>query len=360
LQVLPRSTTAIVIVLSAGSLAAVLTSSWILDDAAPPPLAARAHHPAEPPPGETPAAVAPAPEEPVVTEPDPEPSSAPASGPTQQPSALPAGDACSCERPDSVLWRLPLPRLSTLMIEQRARSHKDHQHIEMELAIVNNGREPLKEISLGVDFFEGEDKEPTKRRPLYYESWLQPGAAIKWHVEARGTSFVVTNPRKELLASEEVAGADAFAELLGANHRPVRLHAAMMLAYLGDPRAKEGAAKLRGALREEEASYLDRVLAAAEPSIACEIRGQTTHDGHTVKLCAHNRGSQERSGLSMRVRGLDREFDFRNPVAAPPIVVTEKRFDLPGNWPPGQGRWVSANLPNEGREVKSYEVFIGE
>src|SRR5690606_16286495 len=183
------------------------------------------------------------------------------------------GAGCRCERADSALWSLEFPRLSTLLIEQKSRPHKDHRHLELELAVVNNGNQRLREVNLMVQFYEGDAKRPTKQRPLHYPASLRPGQAIKWHVEARGTSFSVHNPVRDVLQSEQLASADDFAELLTANHRPVRLHAAMMLSFLRDDRAKGGALKLREALRESEAPYLDRVLATQSDLLTCDWRG---------------------------------------------------------------------------------------
>jgi hypothetical protein len=359
LALLPRSATAIVIVLSAGSLAAVLTSSWILGGGAAPRAAVQAVAPAPARPSEPPRQVA-------AAMPDaPEAPPAPAASQPDQPDPLavdtaPLGESCTCERSDSVLWRLPFPRLSTLMIEQHSRSHNDHHHIELELAVINNGQEDLSEISLSVDFFEDEGKTSTKHRPLYYASTLRPGQAIKWRVEARGTSFLVNNPNAEVLAPDGLASADAFADLLNANHRPVRLHGAMMLAYHGDPRAIQGATELSSALREEEGPYLERVSAAARSTIACQIRSQGHLDGNTVQLCAFNRSKEAKDSLSLRLRGLDRMFDFRNPVAPPPVVAVEKTFDLPGALDPTEGRWLSLEVPNQGvrSRVESFEAFL--
>lgn len=366
LRALPRSTAAVVIVLSAGSLAAVLTSSWILDAPEPrrayaPPLEARREPRFEDLVAETPApAAAPPPQ--VVASAQVEPAtSAPPSNAVAVAESAEGGQPCHCPRADSVLWRFPLPRLSTLLISQRLRVHKEHHHVELELAVVNNGKEPLKEISLQVQFYEDEGKAHTKDRALYYEAALHPGQAIKWHVEARGSSFVINNPLHATLTEGDLATADAFAELLNANHRPVRLHGAMMLAYLDDPRARPGATKLKEALREEEAAFLDRVLMATSSTIACDTRSQATRDGSKVELCVFNRTSKELADLGLKVRGLDREFDFRNPVAAPPLIVTEKVFSLPGVWPPNEGRWVGVEMaaPSEAEQpLKTFEAFV--
>lgn len=372
LYLLPRSATAMVIVLSAGSLAAILTSSWILDGGsarAPSAIRAEADRFAtveveRAGPASSPAAPAdPSEPEEATNGPPAAAFSAAASLPAAS-SAAPSADAaplggqCSCERPDSVLWRLPLPRLSTLMIEQRSRSHEDHHHIELELAVVNNGQTDLEKVSLSVDFFEGEGKTPTKHRPLYYENALVPGQAIKWSVEARGTSFVVNNPNDDVLTADAIGDADAFAKLLEANHRPVRLHGAMMLAYHGDPRAAAGAAELASALREEEGPYLERVLAAARATVACDIRSRAHLEGSTVELCAFNRGKEAKDSLSLSVRGLDRVFDFRSPVAPPPVVVAERSFILPGVLAAGEGRWLSLEVPTRGQQVQSFEAFL--
>jgi hypothetical protein len=246
------------------------------------------------------------------------------------------------------------------MIEQRLRSHEDHHHIDLELAVVNNSQTALDEVALSVDFFENDGKTPTKHRPQYYESTLGPGKAIKWSVDARGTSFVVNNPNEQVLDPDGIASNDAFAELLTANHRPVRLHGAMMLAYHGDPRAAQGATELASALREEEGPYLERVLAASRATIACEIRSQAHLQGNTVQLCAFNRGKQPENSVSLRVRGLDRVFDFRSPVAPPPIVVAERTFELPDALEAGEGRWLSVEIPSQSsrQQSESFEAFL--
>ena len=45
----------------------------------------------------------------------------------------------------------------------------------------------------------------------------------------------------------------------------------MMLAFLGDPRAREGALELREALREDEAPYLARLLQALGELRVCQL-----------------------------------------------------------------------------------------
>ncbi len=364
IRLLPRSTFAIVIVFSAMTLGAVLTSNWLLTAPEvereattrpePPPVAASDSTAANTIPTEpTPAAT-----QPPTANPEPEPEPTP-----EAEGTIVAGEPCECERSDSALWSLQFPRLSTLLIEQRNRPHKEHQHLEIELAVINNGNTTLDEVNLMVHFYEGEggEKRLTKDRPLHYGAPLRPAQAIKWHVQARGTSFSVSNPLAQVLPEDEkeLAGVEAFAELLRANHRPVRLHGAMMLAYLGDQRAKAGALELRKALRESEGPYLDRVLATQSDLISCDWQWSDGGRVRDVAACVYNSSSKpiERAGLA--VRALDRVFDYRNPVAPPPLVIAEAVMKLPGTFPPEQGRRVVAKLDTDnpdGRIAETLEI----
>jgi hypothetical protein len=155
------------------------------------------------------------------------------------------------------------------------------------------------------------------------------------------------------------AGVEGFAELLRANHRPVRLHGAMMLAYLGDQRAKAGALDLRKALRESEGPYLDRVLATQGDLISCDWQWSESGRVRDVAACVYNTSSKpvERAGLA--VRALDRVFDSRNPVAPPPLVIAESVVKLPGTFAPQQGRRVISKLDTDnpdGRIPETLEV----
>lgn len=374
IRYVPRSTLAVIIVLSAGALAFVLTTSWLVDDdrqtrsergglgttAARGPLEAapipQDKGVAPPPPSATqlsePSTVAALP-------PQPNSASSAATTPTE---SVTAGEACRCARAESALWSLEFPRLSTLLIEQRTRPHKEHQHLELELAVVNNGNTTLEEVNLAVQFYEDEGKTETRLRPLHYPGALRPGQAVKWSVEARATSFVVNNPLKDVLkqSSDSLAPADRFAELLNANHRPVRLHAAMMLAYLGDPRAKAGALRLREAFSELEMPYLDRVLATQGDLISCDW-GATEQGRHRdVSACVFNVGSVPAARPGVKVRALDRVFDYRNPTGSPPLVIAEKVSAVTGPLPPGQGVRVAVSLDTDnadGKLPQAFEIF---
>ncbi len=355
IRFLPRSTLAVIIVLSATTLSVVLTSNWLLRGSERPARIAAAPPPPEPAPP-PPAAAAP------VPEPEPEPESEPESEPTADDAeTVTSGDSCQCQRAESALWGLRFPRLSTLLIEQKSRAHKEHHHLEIELAVINNGNTKIPEVNLLVQFYENEGKTPTKERPLHYGATLRPGQAIKWHVEARGTSFTVHNPIREVIEDDkELADAETFAELLKANHRPVRLHGAMMLAYLGDPRSKGGALKLREALREAEAPYLDRVLATQGDLITCDWRVADSGRVRQMSTCVFNTSGKRLSHIGLKARALDRVFDYRNPVAPPPTVIAEKLVQLDGELAPQEGTIavVAIDTDNpDGKVPKAFELF---
>lgn len=371
---MPRSSLGIIIVFTAGSLAAILTSSWVLqDDKRSPRVARESQEQAAPDRDVAPVAILPHParSEPAVaamlhpsarTTQIQVATEAPTSAPPGTGAVLGPGAPCVCRRSDSALYQVAFPKQSTLLIAQSSRAHKDHFHLELELGVVNNSKEVLDEVNLLVNFYEQEGKKPTKDRPLHYGSALVPGQAVKWHVEARGTSFLVHNPVTAVLdpAAGELAPADAFAELLNANHRPVRLHGAMMLAFLGDERAKAGAVSLREALRENEAPYLERLMMALGDLASCNWQVSETGRLRQVNACVYNRSSVRQQDLAIKVRALDRVFDHRSPVAEPPQVIAEKVWRLEGAYEPGTGRVVGVEFDtdnSDGKIPKAFEVF---
>lgn len=358
---LPRSTLAIIITLSATGIAFVLTAARFASNSADTSHAAR---PPEPPAVVLPPAAAPSVAVAAVM-PTPPVTSAVQAAPASDDAApvqAPPAQACECKRADSILWDQGFPRLSTLLISSANRAHKDHVHLELELGVVNNSNEAIPEVNLMVQFFEDEGRTPMKERPLHYAGPLRPGQAVKWHVEARGTSFLVHNPIREVLsATGAYAPAAEFAELLKANHRPVRLHGAMMLAFLGDPRAREGAAKLQEALRESEQPYLERVLQAQGDMISCDWRASTEGRVRRVSACVFNASAAPQKGLAVRVRGLDRPFDHRSPVSTPPRVLVEQTWALPFEVAPRTGQSVEFSLDTtnpEGTVPVGFEFLV--
>lgn len=358
---LPRSTTAVVITMTAALLGAVLTASWVSRTPQEPTerrLAERERFAGEPlraarplETAETPAVAAPA--APPTATPAPQETTTPvaptpATAPAAPSGVAPLAGACSCPRAESVLWRDGIPRMSTVLIERRAHQHHGHDHLDLELGVVNNSNQPIAEVSLLVQFYERDPAPSTKRtptfdRPLYFEGPFLPGQAIKWHVEARGNDFDVIGAPQEMLdpAGADAAPANLLAELLKANHRPIRLHGAMMLSWLGDPRAKDGALSMREALREDEAPYIDRLTWTFGEIRTCQVEAGEGASARTVRVCVFNTAGEPRKNLALRMRALDRSFTHRTPVEAPPLVLAEHTYKLAGELGPKQGSFAS-------------------
>ncbi|MET0790270.1 MAG: hypothetical protein ABW061_02000, partial [Polyangiaceae bacterium] len=286
---LPRTTAAIVMSLTALTLAFVLMVRWLLTSDPAHELAAHAPRLRDAALREGRLAAA----EPAV--PNDAPPQAAARAPLASASAqaapsataavVDATSACRCRRSDSLLWQTPIPQLSVLTLSKHVRrgreedERKDKNYLDAQIGIVNNSSDPLREVALTVEFFERDPPPSNKRystatRPLFFEGPLLPGQAIKWDVEARGSEFEVHNPLNGDVGveGENAAPTNLLAELLHAHNRPVRMHGAMLLSFFADPRAKDAILELREALREDEAPYLDRLLQAVSPVHVCALK----------------------------------------------------------------------------------------
>jgi len=355
---LPRTTFAIVVTLTASGLAAVLVAHNTLSGQPDRRVAARE------PRADTRTRVEPAADD-GESEPTPPPRPAKPKAPPKAPAAIvpsgpgvTLGDPCRCARSDSLLWADPPPRLSILLLKQRVRPGRgaiEHESVrkrytDVDVAVVNNGGTELREITLQVLFFAREAgssrREQVDSRPLFYEGPLMPGQAIKWGTNAEGTEIEIQGPALGSLGDEaqSAAPSDRFAELLDAHHRPVRLHAAMMLAYLGDRRAREGILKLREALREDEAPYLDRLLQATSDVRVCRLDVSQSASGATINGCLFNVSAEPKKELGIKLRGLDAAVLSSDPVGHPPNLVAEPLLDVPGELASQTGVTFAAKL----------------
>jgi hypothetical protein len=288
-------------------------------------------------------------------------------------SGLTVRGPCSCTRPDSPLWRESLPRLTPLVLATRRFPHKTHEDIELELAVVNNSDRPLGNVSVLVEFYEADQGNVTRltsveSRTVFFEGPLGAGKAIKWHVEERGTTFKIHPPTSNGIVVDEAIGplgegaasATAFADLLHANHRPVRLHAAMMLAYLGDKRARPGVIELGEALRDSETGYLRRLLEATTDQYACQIELGPSGNPRTLRTCIFNAGSSPISGSTATLRLLDSVLSPKDPIAPPPQIVAERILPLEFSVPPKAGLQVEGAIDWNDLPPKpvSYELLV--
>ncbi len=255
---------------------------------------------------------------------------------------------CLCDRADSQLWKKPIPRLSGVLIERRAIQLKNYVKTQAEIAVVNNSDSPINEITLHVQFYEPDGKKmrPTKERPLYFEGPLRPGEAVKWSTEARGTDFEIAIPDLGNLGpnGDGAAPADDFFKLLEANHRPVRLHAARLLSYLGDSRARDAALHLKDAMRAAEAPYLRRILSATGDIRVCDVELRKDN-ATTVGACVYNASDEDQDALGIQLKALDGSLDADHPLADPPQIRTEAKWQVPGPLNAQSGRYVRVALP---------------
>ncbi|MDF3068516.1 MAG: hypothetical protein K0R38_4117 [Polyangiaceae bacterium] len=278
------------------------------------------------------------------------------------------GESCRCQRSDSALWQTPIPRLSLLTLSQRVRKgrgddeRKNKKYLELELGVVNNGKTDVPELSLLVEFFERDPPPSNKRysvvtRPLFFEGPLRPAQAIKWSVEGQGTEFEVHSPVPGDVGpfGDDAAPANLFAELLTANHRPVRLHAAMMLTFLSDPRARDAVLELREALREDEAPYLNRLIVAQAPVKVCKLQIEPARQSGSA--CLFNASNEPKKDWGLRVRALAADVTHGDPVGQPPEVRAESSYHVPGELVPGEGRQATFGFDLRGERSDSFEAF---
>jgi hypothetical protein len=264
-----------------------------------------------------------------------------------------AAAECACPRHESLPWQTPLPRLSPVLVSERRRTHDGHEHIELELAVVNDGAREVRQLSASVVFFEAGAAEraghwQTGERPLSFDGPLAPGQATRWHVEGRGTSFDVIAPDLGTLAPDgtDAAPADALARLASDGARPIRLHAIRMLAFLGDARAESAARALRPSAAPAEADYLDRVLRPAPDLGACALNVVHEANRWRIEACSFNRSDQAMNTFDLQLRAFDAPLDPMRPGARAPALLTEQALHWPGLLPAHGARRVelSASL----------------
>lgn len=369
---LPRTTAAIVMSLTALTLAFVLMVRWLLTSDPAHELAAHVarasdtktafrerENAREPLENAAPAATAHS----VVKA-----GAAPMASSASPPAAV--ASACRCLRSDSLLWQNPIPTLSVLTLSKHVRrgkeedERKDKSYLELVVGIVNNSNQTLKDVALIVEFFERDPPPSSKRyssatRPLFFEGPLEPGQAIKWDVEARGTEFEVHNTTGGDVGveGENAAPTNLLADLLHAHNRPVRMHGAMLLTFFGDPRAKDAILELREALREDEAPYLDRLMQAVSEVHVCALKVAEFGQSRSVRACVFNGSKEAKAGLGLRVRALDASELDENPSGAPPNVLAEATLPVPATLAPDTGVVVDGDFDLGGTKPVAFEAF---
>ncbi|AUX33999.1 MULTISPECIES: hypothetical protein [Sorangium] len=266
--------------------------------------------------------------------------------------AEPSFPHCLCERADSPLWQQGVPILSVLgstgpddgagviaPILKRDRAEDDEAAAEpgesgaepgaaasgdagaapgdagvdgggrarrpargrydFELAVVNNSGAPVRDFRVLLTFARRNrrgERAGITERGLFWEGALAPGRAVKWHVEAPGTEVKIEPGVTGMLDGETgVASPDAFFQLTRARYRVVRIHAAMMLAWLRDPRARDALLSLLPAASGEE-EKLERIRRATADVVPCSV---AVAEGR-LRACLFNGGVAPLRGVTLR------------------------------------------------------------
>jgi hypothetical protein len=263
------------------------------------------------------------------------------SGPTVEEAAVPSLPTCSCERADSPLWRTGLPVLSTLMIPKApadsiapVKNRRGRFRYDFDVAVVNNAAEALKDVRVVLTFARRNEKNErvgATDRGLFWEGLLGPAKSVKWNVKAPGTELRVDMDEKRMLAADAglqpdtvaPASADGFEKLLRAKQPAVRLHAAMMLAYLGDPRAEEAVRGL-GTLTGDAAFTQERILRALRPLKVCDVK----FEQEAMQACAYNGTDAPITNATLAEYGPDgRKVEIGEPIPAKTgLVVSAPKF----------------------------------
>ena len=355
---LPRSAIGVAITLAAASLAALVTSSAARPNAP----GAAAIFSAKPSP-------APAPVSGAAREPGAEEDEVGSAQGEPEPAldAPAIGSACRCERDESLLFREPIPRLSTLVLRSHQQTHDGHPHADLDLAVVNNGDQPLERLNVSVVFFEaravGRGTRQTGERPLYREA-LAPGRFARWHVEGLGSTFDVIAPDLGTLSADgsDAATAAAFAALTDAEQRALRLHGARMLTFLKDERARPAALALQHTARPSEGSFLDRLLETPPAVSACDVAvGREGPQRYHLSACLYNGSDQARSGLGVRLLAFDAPFDEQRPGSRSPEVLAERSARVDTDLAARAGRRVELSAPlalTDGAVPRAFEVLV--
>ena len=295
--------------------------------------------------------------------------SAAAGGLTGGPVSPALGAECGCVRDDSWLWSSPVPRSSPLIVASNQSMQGSHPHLVLELGLVNNGATPLVDPTLTVLFQQelGDDgsQRQTGERTLRFDGSLEPGRAARWHVEGMGTSVDLIGPEPGNLAADgsDMAPAAALALLAASPERALRLHAARLLAFMGDERGKQVARSLRHAATPGEAAVVERLLdeaafSACDLSVARESSGQWR-----VQACVYNRSDRARALSRARLLGFAQPFDTARPGMRAPKLIAELSSPLAGELPPESGRRLTLLgllIAEESRAPRAFELVLEE
>jgi hypothetical protein len=265
--------------------------------------------------------------------------------------------ACDCAGAFDPLRGEPLPRVSLIVLGSRNYVRSGRTQTEADLAVINNSDRDLYDLASSVEFFDQDPEtwsKPTvvSRRPVYHAGPIGPGQAIKWRVDAEGSTFRIrplTRTGTPLTGTigpsgDGAASPGAIANLLEAHNVPVRLHGAMLLAFLDDPHASGAITTLAKSLGEAEGVYLGRLFDTLGELRTCRVEVVNYPTLRRVSACVTNTADVARPDVDLVVRALDRAPALRDPVAAPPEVLFDGTVGIPGGVAPKSGVAIEVDL----------------
>src|SRR6185436_7033462 len=131
-----------------------------------------------------------------------------------------------------------------------------------------------------------------------------------------------------------------FLELASTQQRAVQLHAAMMLAFLGDTRARDALLRLDAPLASDEQQYYERVLDGSAELRVCELVVDPSGPATRIAACLYNAAEEPLNDLVLQVRALGSSSEPENPGAPPPVVLAEQALRVSGSIAPRRGRRI--------------------
>jgi hypothetical protein len=263
---------------------------------------------------------------------------------------------CDCPRGEGPLWNEPMPRISLLTVSSRSFQRSGRSHVELELAAVNNGSRDVADLAAVIEFSQ-DDKQPWSKpvnvsvRAVYHKT-LVSGAAVKWRVEAEGETIRIRAPTSRGLLIEGTVNHDgegaaptsAIAELLEARSLAVRLHGAMLLAFLSDPHAKDAITKLQNSVGDAEKVYLNRIIETIGELRTCRVVIATEGAKRRLSACITNTTDSRAAPVDITFRALDKPAALRAPRDPAPEVLMEWMLGVPGEIAAQSGIEVRADV----------------
>jgi hypothetical protein len=168
---------------------------------------------------------------------------------------------------------------------------------EFDVAVVNNAAVSLRDVRIVLTFARRNargERVGVTDRGLFWEGELRPARSVKWTVRAPGTELRIDVDERRSLDELGVAPADAFERLLKARYPAVRLHAATMLAWHGDARARAAAEGLTELGPAQEVVRAQLLRASADVAV-CDV----TQHAEDLSACVYNRGDRPAERLEL-------------------------------------------------------------